>query len=130
MTNAYMTEKKNKVRQLREKARYDKDTVHAVLDAGLAAAVGFVQDGAPVVVPMIYGRDGETIFLHGARKARVVRLLEQTDQACRQRVFADYAQRVQLVRFALDECRFAEHGRRAVIERRVERGAREHEAAT
>jgi nitroimidazol reductase NimA-like FMN-containing flavoprotein (pyridoxamine 5'-phosphate oxidase superfamily) len=41
-----------------------------------------VQDGQPVVVPMIYGRDGETIYLHGARKARVIRLLEQTGQVC------------------------------------------------
>jgi nitroimidazol reductase NimA-like FMN-containing flavoprotein (pyridoxamine 5'-phosphate oxidase superfamily) len=82
MTDSYTIEKKNKVRQLREKARYDTDAVHAILDAGLVAAVGFVQDGAPVVVPMIYGREGETIYLHGARKARVVRLLEQTGQAC------------------------------------------------
>lgn len=82
MTETYSTDRQNRVRQLREKARYEKDTVHAVLDAGLVAAVGFVQDGAPVVVPMIYGREGETLFLHGARKARVVRLLEQTEQAC------------------------------------------------
>jgi len=82
MTDSYAIDARNKVRQLREKARYDKELVHAVLDAGLVAAVGFVQDGAPVLVPMIYGRDGETIYLHGARKARVVRLLEETDQAC------------------------------------------------
>ena len=82
MTNAYEIDRRNKVRQLREYADYDKSVVHAVLDAGLVAAVGFVQDGAPVVVPMIYGREGENIFLHGARKARVIRLLEQTEQAC------------------------------------------------
>ncbi len=82
MTNAYTVDKRNKVRQLREYADYDKDVVHAVLDAGLVAAVGFVQDGAPVVVPMIYGRENETIYLHGARKARIIRLLEQTGQAC------------------------------------------------
>jgi len=82
MTDAYTIDKRNKVRQIREYANYDKDVVHAVLDAGLVAAVGFVQDGAPVIVPMIYGREGETIFLHGARKARVIRLLEQTEQAC------------------------------------------------
>jgi nitroimidazol reductase NimA-like FMN-containing flavoprotein (pyridoxamine 5'-phosphate oxidase superfamily) len=82
MTENYSIHKKNKVRQLREKARYDTDIVHGVLDAGLVAAVGFVEDGAPVVVPMIYGREGEMIYLHGARKARIVRLLEQTDQAC------------------------------------------------
>ena len=82
MTDAYTIDKRNKVRQLREYANYDKGVVHAVFDAGLVAAVGFVQDGAPVVVPMIYGRESETIFLHGARKARVIRLLEQTEQAC------------------------------------------------
>ncbi len=82
MTDSYPVDKKNKVRQLREKADYDASTVHAVLDAGLVASVGFVEDGAPVVVPMIYGRDGETIYLHGARKARVIRLLEQTQQVC------------------------------------------------
>jgi hypothetical protein len=53
-----------------------------LLDAGLVAHVAFIQDGQPVVVPMIYGREDETVFLHGARKARVVRLLEQTERAC------------------------------------------------
>ena len=82
MATTYTVDKRNKVRQLREYADYDKAVVHAVLDAGLVAAVGFVQDGAPVVVPMIYGREGETIYLHGAHKARIIRLLEQTEQAC------------------------------------------------
>ncbi|MDH3545675.1 MAG: pyridoxamine 5'-phosphate oxidase family protein [Gammaproteobacteria bacterium] len=82
MSDTYAIENLNKIRQLSEKAVYDKATVHGVLDAALVATVGFVQDGAPVVVPMIFGREDETIFLHGARKARVVRLLEQTENAC------------------------------------------------
>ena len=82
MTDEYATSKTNKVRQLREKAAYDKETVHEILDAALVATVAFIQDGAPVVVPMIYGREGETIYLHGARKARVIRLLEQNESAC------------------------------------------------
>ena len=82
MDDSYPLSRTNKIRQLREKASYERDTVHRVLDAGLVAQVAFIQDGAPVVVPMIYGRDGETIFLHGARKARVIRLLAETDQVC------------------------------------------------
>ena len=82
MSNEYDVTKRNKIRQLNEKAVYDRETVHAVLDQAPVAHVAFVQDGAPVVVPMIFGRENETIFLHGARKARVVRLLEQTEQAC------------------------------------------------
>jgi len=80
--NEYTVSKKNKVRQLREKAAYDKETVHGVLDSGLIAHVAFVEDGQPVVVPMLYGRDGEKIYLHGARKARVIRLLMSTGTAC------------------------------------------------
>lgn len=82
MTNSYPINRQNKVRQLREKSHYDMAVVHRILDAGLVAHVAFVQDGSPVVVPMIYGRDGETVFLHGARKARVIRMLEGTEQAC------------------------------------------------
>jgi len=82
MADEYAIGKLNKIRQLPKKASYDRAAVHAVLDAGLVAHVAFVQDGAPVVVPMIFGRDGETVYLHGARKARVIRLLEKTPRAC------------------------------------------------
>lgn len=82
MTNEYEQTKRNKVRQIREKAAYDRETVHAILDSALLASVAFVQDGDPVVVPMLYGRDGETIYLHGARKARIIRLLEDTSTVC------------------------------------------------
>ena len=82
MSEVFEQIKENKVRQLQEKAAYDKQTVFAVLDAALVAQIAFVQDGAPVVVPMIYGREGDTLYLHGARKARVVRMLEQTPRVC------------------------------------------------
>jgi nitroimidazol reductase NimA-like FMN-containing flavoprotein (pyridoxamine 5'-phosphate oxidase superfamily) len=82
LSSKYQISKQNKVRQIREKAAYDTDTVHTILDSALLASVAFVQDGQPVVVPMLYGREGETIYLHGARKARVIRLLEDTTTAC------------------------------------------------
>ena len=82
MSNDYAISKQNKVRQIGRKASYDRETVHAILDGAPVAHVGFIQDGAPVVVPMIFGRENETIYLHGARKARVIQLLEQTDKAC------------------------------------------------
>jgi len=82
LSTEYDVSKQNKVRQLREKAAYDRQTVHAILDAGLVAHVAVVQGGDPIVVPMLYGREGETLFLHGARKARVIRMLEGTGKAC------------------------------------------------
>lgn len=82
MSKTYPISPLNKVRQLKRKARYDEETVARILSAGLVAHAAFVQDGAPVVVPMIYGVEGDTVYLHGARKARVVRLLEKTDRLC------------------------------------------------
>jgi len=82
LSKEYEVSKQNKVRQLRELASYDHETVNAVLDAGLVAHVALIHDGNPVVVPMLYGRDGETLYLHGARKARVIRMLESTGTAC------------------------------------------------
>lgn len=81
MHELYPTSKTNRVRQLADKARYDRESVHGILDSGLVAHVAFVQEDGPVVVPMLYGRDGETVFLHGARKARVIRMLERTSRA-------------------------------------------------
>ena len=81
MSDSYDVTKQNQVRQIREKAVYDKEGVHAVLDAGLIAHVAFIQDDQPVVVPMLYGHDGETVYLHGARKARIIKLLDKTERA-------------------------------------------------
>ena len=80
MSNQYEIKKSNKVRQLKKKASYDKKIVHRILDAGLVAHVGFNQEDGPVVVPMLYGREKNEIYLHGARKARIIRLLEDTNR--------------------------------------------------
>ena len=82
MSGRFAVEEANRVRQLRNKAAYDEETVHRILDAAIVAHVAFVQDDNPVVVPMIYGREGNTLYLHGARKARVIRMLENTARAC------------------------------------------------
>jgi nitroimidazol reductase NimA-like FMN-containing flavoprotein (pyridoxamine 5'-phosphate oxidase superfamily) len=78
----YEVTERNRVRQLREKARYDAAAVHAVLDAGLVAHVGFVQEGEPRVIPMLYARTGGSLHLHGASKARIARLLASGAPVC------------------------------------------------
>ena len=80
MSNQYEIKKSNKVSQLKKKACYDKKIVYRILDAGLVAHVGFNQDDGPVVVPMLYGQEKNEIYLHGARKARIIRLLEDTNR--------------------------------------------------
>jgi nitroimidazol reductase NimA-like FMN-containing flavoprotein (pyridoxamine 5'-phosphate oxidase superfamily) len=79
-SDEYPVTPRNRVRQIRQNAAYDKDSVHGVLDAAPYASVAFIEDGAPVVVPMLFGREDECIFLHGARKARIVKLLEENER--------------------------------------------------
>jgi nitroimidazol reductase NimA-like FMN-containing flavoprotein (pyridoxamine 5'-phosphate oxidase superfamily) len=77
-----MSQPKTEVRQIRENARGDEASVHGILDAGLVAHVGFVDDGHPYVIPMLYARDGRRLYLHGARKARIVQLLASGSRVC------------------------------------------------
>lgn len=78
----YEPSERSRIRQLRENARYDAGSVHAILDAGLVAHVGFVQDAEPRVIPMLYAREGGRIYLHGASKARITRLLASGTSVC------------------------------------------------
>jgi nitroimidazol reductase NimA-like FMN-containing flavoprotein (pyridoxamine 5'-phosphate oxidase superfamily) len=50
----------------RERARYDRATVHAILDEALVCHLGYVSAAGPVVLPTTHARDGETLYLHGS----------------------------------------------------------------
>ncbi|MET8945940.1 pyridoxamine 5'-phosphate oxidase family protein [Streptomyces sp. NPDC004542] len=62
-----------------QKASYDKDLVHAILDEGYVCHLGFVRDGAPVVLPTLYGRVGERLYVHGSTGSRPLRMTGQAD---------------------------------------------------
>jgi hypothetical protein len=55
------------------RARTDRAELYAALDAGLVCHLGVVLDGAPVVVPTVYGRLGDTLYLHGSTGAATLR---------------------------------------------------------
>ncbi|GAA3726349.1 pyridoxamine 5'-phosphate oxidase family protein [Streptomyces tremellae] len=57
----------------RERARYDRELVHRVLDTSYLCHLGFVRDGAPVVLPTLYGRIGERLYVHGSTGSRPLR---------------------------------------------------------
>ncbi|MEU2427238.1 pyridoxamine 5'-phosphate oxidase family protein [Streptomyces sp. NPDC007851] len=61
------------------KASYDREVVHSILDEGYVCHLGFVRDGAPVVLPTLYGRVGEVLYLHGSTGSRPLRMTGQTD---------------------------------------------------
>ena len=73
---------RHRVQRLPERAAYDRAAVHAVLDAGWIAHVGFVVDGQPFVIPMLYARVDDTILLHGSTASRLQKTLAQGIPVC------------------------------------------------
>ncbi|MET8719129.1 pyridoxamine 5'-phosphate oxidase family protein [Streptomyces misionensis] len=61
------------------RAAYDKELVHAILDEGYVCHLGFIRDGAPVVLPTLYGRVGERLYLHGSTGSRPLRMAGAPD---------------------------------------------------
>ena len=68
-----------RTRVVREPHRgvYDRDAINQILDEGLICHVGFVVDGQPYVIPTLYGRSGDALYLHGSVASRMLRTLEK-----------------------------------------------------
>ncbi|MCP2305525.1 hypothetical protein LV79_005237 [Actinokineospora globicatena] len=60
----------------------DRATLYAVLDAGLICHLSTVVDGSPIVLPTGYGRDGDTLYLHGSTGARSLRAAMSGVEVC------------------------------------------------
>ena len=70
------------VRRLPERGAYDRALAHAILDEGLVAHVGLATDDGPVVIPMLYGRDGDRLLLHGSPASRLLRGAAKGAEVC------------------------------------------------
>ena len=69
-----MTLRPNQINRHRERSRSERADLDAVLDAGPhVGTLSTVADGRPWVVPMLYGRAGNRILLHGSVGAGALR---------------------------------------------------------
>ncbi len=56
-----------------ERGTRERTVIDAILDAGFVCHLGVVLEGRPVVLPTLYGRDGDRLVLHGSSAARSLR---------------------------------------------------------
>ena len=65
----------SRTRVVREanRAVYDRETIYQILDAAFVCHVGFSADGQPFVIPTMFARVGDAIFLHGSAASRMLR---------------------------------------------------------
>ena len=73
---------RTRVRRAPKRAVYDREAVHAILDEGLVAHLGFSHDGHPFVIPTLHARVGEEVYVHGSTASRAVRALQAGTPAC------------------------------------------------
>ncbi len=73
---------RSRARRKADRARYDWDTVAAILDEGLVCHVGFAVDGRPWVVPTAYARVDRALYLHGAAANFALRSMAAGAEAC------------------------------------------------
>ncbi|MBM3535573.1 MAG: pyridoxamine 5'-phosphate oxidase family protein [Alphaproteobacteria bacterium] len=74
--------KKTRVKRLPKRGHYDRATVHAILDAGVLAHVGYVIDGEPYVTPTSFWRHEDRVYWHGSSASRMLRTIEGGSPVC------------------------------------------------
>jgi len=73
---------RTRVQRLPKRAAYDRATIDAILDEGFVCHLGFVHDQRPVVIPTLYARVGDVVFVHGSAASRMLRTLAAGAEVC------------------------------------------------
>ena len=76
------SDSRSQVRRLPKRGSNQEADINAILDAGFLAHIGFSVEGQPFVIPTLYGREGNTLYLHGSAASRMLRHLEAGVPAC------------------------------------------------
>ncbi len=68
---------RSKVKRIPKRGSYDTETVYRILDMDFICQIGFVHNDHPIVIPTIYGRNGDEIYFHGSSVSRMLQSLEK-----------------------------------------------------
>jgi len=63
-------------------AKYDRDTIYSILDAGLLCHVAYVIDGQPYATPTNYWRIDDHVYWHGSAASRMLKKQAQRIPVC------------------------------------------------
>jgi nitroimidazol reductase NimA-like FMN-containing flavoprotein (pyridoxamine 5'-phosphate oxidase superfamily) len=77
-----MKSPKSTVKRQPKRGAYDAETIYSILDKDFHCHVGFVHHGSPIVIPTLYGRSGNKLYLHGASVSRLMTTLSEGIDVC------------------------------------------------
>ena len=73
---------RTRVRRLSKKASYDAALIYAIFDEAPFGHVAAVVDGRAGVLPTLFAREGDTIYLHASQSNAVLRAVLECGEAC------------------------------------------------
>jgi hypothetical protein len=82
----YAIDQKNELVRLKKRGSYDKQTVHEILDESIFCHVSFIRteenETFPVVLPMLYGRRNDEVYLHGHASNQMLKCIQEGIPVC------------------------------------------------
>ncbi len=73
---------RTKIARKPDRGRYDRETVHAIIDEALYCHVGIVVNERPVVIPTAHWRQGDKLYMHGSRVSRLIEVMAAGADVC------------------------------------------------
>lgn len=67
---------RNQVRRIAKRGKYDKATIYSILDQAFLCHISFVMDEQPFIIPTLYARCDEAIYIHGSHISRMLKHLQ------------------------------------------------------
>jgi uncharacterized protein len=72
-----------RLRRKRERGRYERDVIDAILDEALISHLGIAdEEGQPFVIPTLHARSGDVVYCHGSNASRTLRALAGGARVC------------------------------------------------
>lgn len=73
MNNTLPMTEQTRLRRLRERGHFDRDTINGILDAMPMCHIGYVIDNSPVVMPTFQWREGNHVYWHASSGGRGIK---------------------------------------------------------
>lgn len=62
---------RTRIRRKPDRQITDRGALHSLLDDNLVAHVSFIRDGLPVIIPVAFGYEADTLYVHGSTGAGI-----------------------------------------------------------
>ncbi|MGA7399669.1 MAG: pyridoxamine 5'-phosphate oxidase family protein [Candidatus Sulfotelmatobacter sp.] len=82
MSQPYTPTPRTRLVREADRAVYDREAAYRILDEGFLCHVGFVVEGQPFVIPTSYGRNGDSLYIHGSAASRMLRQMKDGVAVC------------------------------------------------